>query len=66
MNLINSIEICGFLRVLTMAINTQNYWVFEGCPSSGILKITEHNISETLFLSSGEGMRWETPTVLGP
>jgi hypothetical protein len=25
----------GFYRVLTMVYNTQNYWVFGLCPSSG-------------------------------
>jgi hypothetical protein len=30
-----------------MAYNIQNYWVFGLCPSSGILKSREHNVSET-------------------
>jgi hypothetical protein len=30
-----------------MAYNTQNYWVFGLCPSSGILETREHNVSET-------------------
>jgi hypothetical protein len=31
-----------------MVPDTQDYWVFGLCPSSGILKNTkEHNISET-------------------
>jgi hypothetical protein len=29
----------------------QNYWVFEFCPSSSILKIREHNASETASVS---------------
>jgi hypothetical protein len=33
-------------RVLTMVYNTQNCWVFGLCPSSGILKTREHNVSE--------------------
>jgi hypothetical protein len=41
--------ISAFYRVLTMAYNTQNYWVFELCPSSGILKTREY-----MFPSSGE------------
>jgi hypothetical protein len=36
-----------FWNVLTMVCNTQNYWVFRLCPSSGIQKTREHNISET-------------------
>jgi hypothetical protein len=32
-----------------MVYNTQNYWVFGLCPLSGILKIREHNVSETLI-----------------
>jgi hypothetical protein len=27
--------------------NFQDYWVFGFCPSSGILKTTEYNVSET-------------------
>jgi hypothetical protein len=27
--------------------NTQNYWVFGLCPSSGILDTRKHNVSET-------------------
>jgi hypothetical protein len=29
-----------------MVHNTQNYWVFGLCPSSGIVKTTEHSVSE--------------------
>jgi hypothetical protein len=44
-------------------VDTQVYWVFGLCPSSGILKnITFWKLD--LFLSSGE--RVETPTLLGP
>jgi hypothetical protein len=31
-----------------MVYNTQNYCFFGLCPSSGILKIREHNVSETV------------------
>jgi hypothetical protein len=43
----------------------RNYWVFGICPSSGILKSTEHNVSETVSVSV---LRWgrKTPTLLGP
>jgi hypothetical protein len=30
-----------------MVYNTQNYWVFELCPSSGILETIKHNVLET-------------------
>jgi hypothetical protein len=30
-----------------MVYNTQNYWVFGLCPSSGILETRKHNVSET-------------------
>jgi hypothetical protein len=30
-----------------MVYNTRNYWVFGLCPSSGILKTIEQNVSET-------------------
>jgi hypothetical protein len=30
-----------------MEYNTQNYWVFGLCPSSGILETRKHNVSET-------------------
>jgi hypothetical protein len=48
-----------------MVYNTRNYWVFGLCPSSGILKYREHNVSETgsvSVLRSGG----KTPTLLGP
>jgi hypothetical protein len=35
-----------------MVYNTQNYWDFALYPSAGILKPTEHNISETGFVSA--------------
>jgi hypothetical protein len=35
---------------LTMVYNTQNYWDFGFCPSSGILETREHNNSVTLFV----------------
>jgi hypothetical protein len=39
-----------------MVYNTQNYWVFGLCPSSGILETRKHTVSESdLFLSSSEG-----------
>jgi hypothetical protein len=37
--------------VLTMMNNTQNYWVFGLCPTSGILKTRKHNVSETETIS---------------
>jgi hypothetical protein len=43
---------------------SQNYWVFGLCPSSGILKSKERNVSETGCFSPL--VRGETPTVLGP
>jgi hypothetical protein len=49
-----------------MVHNTQNYWVFGLCPSSGILKTRERNVSETRSVSI---LRWvgrKTPTQLGP
>jgi hypothetical protein len=30
-----------------MVYNTQNYWVFGLCTSSGILDTRKHNVSET-------------------
>jgi hypothetical protein len=37
-----------YYRVLTMVYNTQRYWVFGLCPSSGFfLNNEKHNISET-------------------
>jgi hypothetical protein len=30
-----------------MVYNTQNYWLFGLCPSSGILESRKHNVSET-------------------
>jgi hypothetical protein len=40
-----------------MVYNAQNYWVFGPCPSSGILEIIKHNVSETGSVSilSDEG-----------
>jgi hypothetical protein len=36
-----------------MAYDTQDYWVFGLCPSSGILKNTkEHNVLETGSVSA--------------
>jgi hypothetical protein len=40
-----------FQGVLTMVFNTQNYWGFGLCPASGILETTNHNVSETGFVS---------------
>jgi hypothetical protein len=33
-------------------LNTQNYWVFGLCPSSGILKDTKEKVSETGSVSN--------------
>jgi hypothetical protein len=30
-----------------MKHNVQDYWIFGLCPSSGIVKKEEHNVSET-------------------
>jgi hypothetical protein len=30
-----------------MVYNTQNYWVFGLCPSSGVIKTRKHDVSET-------------------
>jgi hypothetical protein len=39
-----------------MVYNTQNYWGFGFCPSSGILEIRKHKFRKLdLFPSSGEG-----------
>jgi hypothetical protein len=38
-----------------MVCNTRSYWVFGLCPSSGILKTKEHNVSETGSVSV---LRW--------
>jgi hypothetical protein len=48
-----------------MVYNTQDYWVFGLCPSSGILKTQKKATfwKFYMFPSSGEG--WETPTLLG-
>jgi hypothetical protein len=46
-----------------MVYNTQDYWVFGLCQSSGIQMNTEFRNLD-LFPPSGEG--WETPTLLGP
>jgi hypothetical protein len=45
--------------------DTRKDWVFGLCPSSGILKTIEHNVSESGFVSV---LRWggETPTQLSP
>jgi hypothetical protein len=48
-----------------MVYNTQNYWVFGLCPSSGIPKNTEHNIGK-LYLFPSSRVGWETPSILGP
>jgi hypothetical protein len=48
-----------------MVCNTQNYWVFSLCPSSGILETRKHITFRKLdhFPSSGEG---ETLSQLSP
>jgi hypothetical protein len=39
-----------------MVFNTQNYWLFGLCPSSGILETRKHNVSESGSVpSAGEG-----------
>jgi hypothetical protein len=34
-----------------MVYNSQNYWGFVLCPSSGILETRKHNVSDTGYLS---------------
>jgi hypothetical protein len=34
-----------------MVYNNQNYWVFGLCPSSGVVKDGEHNVSEAESVS---------------
>jgi hypothetical protein len=34
-----------------MVYNTQNYWVFGLCRSSGILETRKHNVPETVSVS---------------
>jgi hypothetical protein len=45
-------EACRFWRVLTMVCDTQNYWVFGLCPSSGILEARRLYVSETVSVSN--------------
>jgi hypothetical protein len=48
-----------------MVYNTWHYWVLGLCPSSGILKTREHNVSEIgCFYPQVRGE--ETPTLLSP
>jgi hypothetical protein len=48
-----------------MLYNTQNYWVFGLCPSSGILEPREH-VSENGCFHPQVGGGGKIPTVLGP
>jgi hypothetical protein len=41
----------------------RNYWIFGLCPSSGILKTKEHNVSATGSVSVLR-WEWETPTLV--
>jgi hypothetical protein len=43
-----------------MVYNTQNYWVFELFPSSGILETRKHDVSFSLciFLLSPAELAW--------
>jgi hypothetical protein len=51
------------ISVLMMVYNTQNYWVFGLCPSSGILNLENTAFRKLdLFPSSGTGGL----TLLGP
>jgi hypothetical protein len=58
---------CRYYRVPTMVYNTQKYWVFGLCLSSGFFlntKEKKNNVSETGSVSV---FRWgKTPTLLGP
>jgi hypothetical protein len=44
-----------FSSVPPWKLTSQNYWVFGLCPSCGILKIREHNVSEAGYVSA---LRW--------
>jgi hypothetical protein len=48
-----------------MVNNTENYWAYGLCSSSGILNTRKHNVSETICFRP-HLMGWETPTLLGP
>jgi hypothetical protein len=48
-----------------MVYNTQNYWVFGLFPSSCILEIREHSVSETICFHP-QVRRGKIPTLLGP
>jgi hypothetical protein len=63
---------CLIFRVLVLtndmrnrSQDTQNYWVFGLCPSSGIIETRKHSVSETGSVSV---LRWgeKTSTLLGP
>jgi hypothetical protein len=51
-------------RVLTTVYNTQNYWDFRLCPSSGILKTRRQPFRN--WISFRPQVMGETPTLLGP
>jgi hypothetical protein len=47
-----------------MVYKTQNYWILELCPSSGILKTRKQSVPDTeCFRPRVSG---ETPILLGP
>jgi hypothetical protein len=61
----NSTTVLLDSKGLTMVYNTQNYWGFGLCPSSGILKTRKHNVSET---GSIYVLRWggDTYPIMSP
>jgi hypothetical protein len=48
------------VKILPMVYTTQNYWVSERCPLSGILNTIKHKTFRKLYLfpSSDEGGRY--------
>jgi hypothetical protein len=48
------ISTCRYYRVLTMVYNTQRYWVFGLCPSSGLVPISWRSSFWTCSLSGTE------------
>jgi hypothetical protein len=57
---------CRFWRVLMMEYNTQDYWVFGLCPSSGILDTRKHDVSETGSVPVLRWRRGEDTYSVGP
>jgi hypothetical protein len=53
-----------YIRHCENHFESQNYWVSERCPSSGILKTREHRFGK--WVCFRPQLSGETPTVLGP